>query len=800
MQPSGRFNFEDVTLNGFNYKRTTNTAGEIFPLYSDLDKSIAYTLPQMESYRSMTPTLINKAFPQRSYTRGNYYQEHYSLSPGGTLNRWSTVGEVHGTGDDDASCVIYWTFTDQDDSYYFNGNEGNSVIGDDTLKFVSGFDISHVIFESSITGYTKAQYDAYKSDGSSQTAATIDLEDLIANPGDYYIKKFEIHPVCYWDAANNTWRSGSPVYLTCLVDGGSLVQGVSMPGCVLFCDQQTSASDLGINCDNYHIWSNTQNYAITDSTQYVRKGGIPVGLSSNNPYSLGTKSDWFFEPTMTVDELDTYIRAQVSASSNNVTNPKAIFSTGHGEAWGYDNYNVSKKGGNYSDVPGAFYYSKYDKVLTYVGYGTKLSEFLASAGCYFHIGATNANYNNTLNNNNVTPDTLYLQEDIGLGVMADDGTTTGTWIIGEDIEDYDGINKKGDVVHPGFNPSPNPPIDDEDNEDAVPTVGVPFAAGLAHYYVTTAASPVLEQISEAMSTWDINTSKKDLYRNLISCKLIKPPAPIPSTPGLTFTIYGVQPEYQGSPITITGVAGNPTASFGPYNIDRKFNDFRDYAPYSKAEIFLPYCGWCGLPSHVIGRSVTVDYYTDIIAATCKAVVWCGSNIVAEASGVIGVDIPFASENVGAKMQAANAGLVASTKGALQTALGVGTLVASKGQKGVNSLASGLSNYISGFTQMSMAANENWTEINGQTGDGCNLAGSSAIIIKITRPKKSIYSESPYVPAGYAHNIGFTSMKGVSVGSVSGLLIADNVDTSGISGATERERAEIKRLLETGIIV
>lgn len=341
---------------------------------------------------------------------------------------------------------------------------------------------------------------------------------------------------------------------------------------------------------------------------------------------------------------------------------------------------------------------------------------------------------------------------------------------------------------------------DEDENSPVTTVGAPFATGIANYYAMTAASPLLQHISEAMSTHDIDSDKKDLYRNLISCKLIKPPAPIPTSGSAPFTIYGVKPQYQGSDISLPVVSGNPTASFGPYRINRKFNDFRDYAPYTKCEIFLPYCGWCGLPSHVVGRSVSVQYFTDIIAATCKAVVFCGNNIVAEASGCIGLDIPFASENVGAKMQAANAGLVASTKGALQTAIGVGTLVTTKGQKGVNTVASGLSNYISGFTQMSMAANENWTEINGQTGDGCSLSGASSIIIKITRPKYGSNGESPYVPDGYAHNIGFTSMKGVTVGSVSGLLIADNVDTSNISGATERERAEIKRLLETGIIV
>lgn len=365
-----------------------------------------------------------------------------------------------------------------------------------------------------------------------------------------------------------------------------------------------------------------------------------------------------------------------------------------------------------------------------------------------------------------------------------------------ELDDWDGDTKH---TVPPSPPSPTPSGNDEDNEDVIPTVGVPFGTGLAHYYVTTADSLVLAQISEAMSQWDIDTSKKDLYRNLISCKLIKPPAGIPSAPSV-FEIYGVKPQYNGSDITITAVTGNPTASFGPYSISRKFNDFRDYAPYTKCEIFLPYCGWCGLPSHVVGRSVSVDYYTDIIAATCKAVVYCGNNIVAEASGVIGLDIPFASENVGAKMQAANAGLIASTKGALQTAIGVGTMVSTKGQKGVNTLASGLSSYISGFTQMSMAANENWTEINGQTGDGCNLAGCSAIIIKITRPKYGANTTSPYVPSGYDHSTGFTAMKSVQVGSVTGLLVADNVDTSGISGATERERAMIKSYLESGIIV
>lgn len=369
--------------------------------------------------------------------------------------------------------------------------------------------------------------------------------------------------------------------------------------------------------------------------------------------------------------------------------------------------------------------------------------------------------------------------------------------IESDIDNWTDIS--GHNISPSP-PPPPPPDPDEDNNDPVSTAGAPYASGLAHYYVTTAESTALSRISEAMSTWDIDATKKDLYKNLISCKLIKPPAGIPSDSSV-FEIYGVKPQYQGADITIPKVKGNPDITFGPYNIDRKFNDFRDFAPYTKVEIHLPYCGWCALPSHVVGRSVSVHYYTDVIAATCKAVVFCGNNnIVAEAAGVIGLDIPFASENVGAKVAAATSGLLSYGQGALQASAGIGQMAATRSSQGLKNTAGGLSQVISGYTQMAMAANENWTEICGKNGDGCCLSGATDIIIKITRPKYGGYDEAPYVPPGFAHAVGFVSCKQVRVSNITGLLIADNVDTSGISGATDAERAEIKRVLETGLIV
>ena len=373
-----------------------------------------------------------------------------------------------------------------------------------------------------------------------------------------------------------------------------------------------------------------------------------------------------------------------------------------------------------------------------------------------------------------------------------DMTQTSEWDTWEDIGDHE--------IPVDPHPVPPPPSPDEDNDDPIPTVGAPYSSGLARYYVTTAGSTILNHISEAMGAWNLKDSGKDLYRNIISCKLIKSPAAIPVSGSEPFTVYGVTLQYEGADITLSVINDNPTASFGSYNIPRKFNDFRDYAPYTKVEIYLPYCGWTVLPSHVVGRSVSVTYYTDIIAATCKAVVYCGTNVVAEAAGVIGLDIPMVTENAGAKAEAVTMGLLAYGKAGLQTALGVGAAVATKGKAGVKSAVSGLENLVSAYSQTAMAFNQNYTEINGKNGDGCCIAGISAIVIKITRPKYGANTTAPYVPSEYGHATGFVSMKSAKVGSFTGLLVADNVDTSGISGATDREKQLIKLYLESGIYV
>lgn len=346
--------------------------------------------------------------------------------------------------------------------------------------------------------------------------------------------------------------------------------------------------------------------------------------------------------------------------------------------------------------------------------------------------------------------------------------------------------------------------DDNDNTDPMTLYAAGFGAGLTHYYVFTKASGLAETISKALGTWnptDPGAMGKDLFKNLISMKLTKVGS-VPSTGSEQVTIYGVGLEDEnGVAISAPVVSGNPTISFGPYTIDPKFGDFRDYAPFTKIDMYLPFCGWVALPSHCMGKSVSGEYIIDIISCTCKAVVKCGENVVAEAAGCCGLDVPFAAENVAMKMAGATMGLVSYGKAAVETSIGVGTAVASGGAQGAKQIVSGLGSVVSAGTQMAIQANSNYTEICGKTGDGCNIGGLGSVYILIKRPLYGDYTEeNHYTPAGFAHSVGYLSMKNARVGDCTGLIVCDNIDTSGIASATERERQMIRNMLQSGIIV
>ena len=77
--------------------------------------------------------------------------------------------------------------------------------------------------------------------------------------------------------------------------------------------------------------------------------------------------------------------------------------------------------------------------------GSVLLKLLAGFGCYYRADSS-------LDLSEITPNTLGA-EGIWLGEMSSDGTTTGNWIKGTNIDSYTGYNKDGNTNNPNFDPS-----------------------------------------------------------------------------------------------------------------------------------------------------------------------------------------------------------------------------------------------------------------------------------------------------------------------------------------------------------
>lgn len=344
--------------------------------------------------------------------------------------------------------------------------------------------------------------------------------------------------------------------------------------------------------------------------------------------------------------------------------------------------------------------------------------------------------------------------------------------------------------------NPNPPSGDGDDDDVekMEIGGWYTAGGMVKYYAISDSS-TLDDLSECLSSWDYVATGKDVLRNLISLKAF----PIEHENLCRGTlkqieIAGVKAVKRDESMVETPIKAYTVDStyasinFGSIDIPAKFGDFRDYAPYTKIEIFIPFCGWVGLPSHCMNHSVKVELTYDIITGSCKAFVMLdGNTIVAEICGVMSFDIPFTADAAGMKAASVTSGVLGTVSGALGT---IGSLGLGAGFSALNFASSsvGLANSVS---QLVIANNTNYTEVRGNTGDSNNFAGPKKCFLKISRPISNI-------PDNYPRAVGWMYNKSATLESGMGFTTIDNPIING--SMTKVEKSSIQSLLMNGVIL
>ena len=158
-----------------------------------------------------------------------------------------------------------------------------------------------------------------------------------------------------------------------------------------------------------------------------------------------------------------------------------------------------------------------------------------------------------------------------------------------------------------------------------------------------------------------------------------------------------------------------TINVGSITLPRKYNNFLDFEPYTKVQIYLPFYGCAMLDSSlVIGRTISIKYIIDVITATAKIKIIHDNKTLYEFKTTCGSDLPITSSN-----------RASVEMGYLSSGVGMGVSIASGNVLG--GLASALS----------MAQSQYHSSTSGNVSGVLNFHDSRMVTVLVDRP---VYTE------------------------------------------------------------
>ena len=281
-------------------------------------------------------------------------------------------------------------------------------------------------------------------------------------------------------------------------------------------------------------------------------------------------------------------------------------------------------------------------------------------------------------------------------------------------------------------------------------------------------------------------------------------------------VNGVQennaiPVGDGNPnVDIPCVTGKPTGSLPPFELNiitftPKFNNFLDYEPYSKYEIYLPYYGWLTLKStDILNKQVHVIYKLQTDGSSGMVFVTTDTKLLFSSEISIAVVFPISTTNKEMiDRQATSQLLNLIMSGALGTAsIGFGGGMALTGAKlgtqlmGLGIMAGGIQQGLKGMTSGFSNLNELIETGSGSVGSNKSSAWNpKKVRTRITSPKIAVDDIEKY-----SKYIGRPLQENYTLNELNGYTIVGGVHVENIGLATEEEKTEIEKTLRSGFIL
>lgn len=250
---------------------------------------------------------------------------------------------------------------------------------------------------------------------------------------------------------------------------------------------------------------------------------------------------------------------------------------------------------------------------------------------------------------------------------------------------------------------------------------------------------------------------------------------------------------------------------GTIHVDPYWDNCIDYNPYTKIDIFLPYCGVYELDAdEVMDKDINVLYRVDIITGICLVIIRVDGSVMYQFPGEMNTQIPLSSISYDRFFQSMVSLGVAAASGAVSiagSASGLGSAIEDAKAEGINPSASEdvnsagmnlLGAVVGGGGSLALAGVN--AVISGKaTYSHAGAMSSSPGFLGVNKPYITIRRPYQSIPSGYNRYKGYPSNITSKLGDLTGFTVVDEIHLN-IPEATVDEIIECEMLLKQGVYI
>lgn len=227
---------------------------------------------------------------------------------------------------------------------------------------------------------------------------------------------------------------------------------------------------------------------------------------------------------------------------------------------------------------------------------------------------------------------------------------------------------------------------------------------------------------------------------------------------------------------------------GTLNINEYWGSFLDYAPHTKAQIFLPYIGVRQIDTdEIMGKAVRIVYHVDILTGACICFITSGGSVLYTFEGACASSIPITGNNFTDMINT----IVSIAGAAVATA-------ATGGAAAPAIAASAASTATKVTSQLALSTASNISNMKPTIEHSGSVAGAGALLA-IQKPYLIAHRPNQCLPENQNTFTGYPSYITSTLGGQSGFTQVEYINMSGLS-ATEAEAEEIENKLKSGVII